>query len=64
MFTYRMCTFIAMSSFIAKHIRHFLKAKPTPSLKPPKKFEAGTSPTAQTTAPYILITSPSAKVRL
>ena len=52
-----------MSSFVARHILHFLNEKPTPSLNPPMKLEAGMSPTTQITPPYIFLEhSPNVKV--
>ena len=48
-------TFVVMSSFVARHLLHFLKEKPTPSLHPPIKVEAGMSPTIHMTPPYIVL---------
>lgn len=44
-------TFKHISLFVARHLRHFRSEKPTPSLNPPIKFEAGMSPTTHITAP-------------
>lgn len=48
------------SSTVTIHMRHFRKAKPTLSLKPPMKLLAGVSPIMHNTAPCtVTLSSPN-----